>query len=202
MKYFLRTVVLTFYSYDLSEKKYINWLICMLNKSIAIQNYCLSFLLIQRKWTNNTGLKFDFFSEYWPWHTITFCGMQKSQHIWANTHKCIIISHINQTYLKLTTPGNLFQVLKISPIFNSDLQQIHNSQFHSFQTVQLHIKVSSSCSHHNSFHGTSWLGVRKTCRFTVIPPMREPPINWPTVNLVYITQKCRDKLIPFLKQKT
>ena len=35
---------------------------------------------------------------------------------------------------RVTSGGYFFEVLKITPILNSDLQSIHNSQFNSFQT--------------------------------------------------------------------
>ena len=127
------------------------------------------------------------FGEYWPWHTIKFVWCQ-SQHIWANPDKCIIRS-INQTSSKFTTLGNR----GITLIFNSHLQPIRNSQFHSSQTQFSCTSQFQIHNQHNSFHGISWLGwlsmrqshmaANKPCRFAVISPMGEPPFNWLMANL-------------------
>ena len=122
---------------------------------------------------------------------INFVGCQ-SQHIWANPHKCIISNIIKQAQNWPPRKPRMVTYLEywgLPQYFNSHLQPIHNSQLHSLQTQFSMESVDLVCT------------AKNTCRFAVIPHMGEPPINWPTVNLVYITQKCRDKLIPFLKTR-
>ena len=154
----------------------------MLNKSIALQNFCLSLLFTQRKKQTKQVKSFSgFFCEYWSWHTITFCGMPITTHLSKPTqmhhHAVISIKQVQNWPQSVTVGGYLFQVLKITPILNSDLQPINNSQLNSFQTqfnctslFQIH-----TCSHHNSFHGISWLGVHKTSSHLLGSPKSTDP---------------------------
>ena len=63
----------------------------------------------------------------------------------------------------------IIKSIEDNPIFNSHLQLIHNSRFHSSQTQFNCTSQFQIHSHHNSFHGINILGVRKRWYTTTDP---------------------------------
>ena len=132
-----------------------------------------------------------------------FTGKIPNNGMPITTHlgKPIQISNINQTRSKLTTPGPYFEYW----VLPQYLTHIYNQ----FTTVSFTVFRHSSIAHHSfkfmqstqqfPWNQLTWCAQTPHCCEKGLG--EPPPINWLTANLFYITQKCRDKLIPFLKQK-